>query len=91
MLVVPSEAFDLNPASDATRDLLAKRHGGHVLEGRIALREVTGHIAKLLIELEGGDPVSIEGHVGKYLVAGLEPGSAVLLTWRPQEASVIPG
>ena len=89
-LVVPAEAFDIHPDSKAARDLLAQSHGGNVIEGQIELREVTGHIAKLLVRLEGGDPVAVEGHVRKYLVAGLEPGATVLLAWRAQEASVIP-
>jgi putative spermidine/putrescine transport system ATP-binding protein/spermidine/putrescine transport system ATP-binding protein len=86
-LVVPSEAFDLHPASDGGLPSGADR--GNLLTGEVKEREITGHIAKLVVALEGGVQVSVEGHVRKFLAAGLDPGAAVRLTWRPQEASVI--
>lgn len=88
-LVVPGEALDAHRIDGADRDAIAARYSGNVLAGEVSRSEVVGHLAHLTIDLADGVSISLEGHVDKYPRDAFRPQSRVLLSWLPDEATVI--
>ncbi len=88
-LVIPSEAFDVHPAEQTSRDALAFIYGGNVLPGMIERRDVVGHIVSMTVQLDANRSVMLEGHEDKYRIDSLSPSARVWIAWRPQEATVI--
>jgi ABC-type Fe3+/spermidine/putrescine transport system ATPase subunit len=88
-LVIPSEAFDIHPVSEATRDGLGVAYSGNILAGVIERRDVVGHLVHMTVQLDASRSVMLEGHVDKYRIDTLRPACNVWLAWRPQEATVI--
>jgi putative spermidine/putrescine transport system ATP-binding protein/spermidine/putrescine transport system ATP-binding protein len=89
-IVVPSESFDVHPASEAQRDGLLPAYKGNVIAARVEQRDVVGHLVQLEVTLDSGRSVALEGHVEKYRRDSLLPGQQVWLAWKAQEATVIP-
>ncbi len=88
-LVVPSEAFDILPEAEASRDVIANRYEGNVMSGVIERREVVGHLASLTVQLEGGRSVMMDGHVEKFRTDNVHPGAKVWVAWNARDATVI--
>ena len=88
-VVIPSEAFDVQPAVGTAHEAIGIEYAGNVMPGVIARREVVGHLVALTVHLEGNRAVMMEGHVDKYRTDTLRPGAKVWIAWRPQDATVI--
>jgi putative spermidine/putrescine transport system ATP-binding protein/spermidine/putrescine transport system ATP-binding protein len=88
-LVVPSEALDVHPAADVTRQQLEGQFAGNVLPGILERREIVGHILQMTIRLAGGQVVLIDGHVDKYGHERLAPPADIWISWKPEDATVM--
>jgi ABC-type Fe3+/spermidine/putrescine transport system ATPase subunit len=88
-IVIPSEAFDVFPATEADVDALRGSYGGNVIPGAIERREIVGHLVLMTVRLDESRSLTVEGHVEKYRGGGVGPGAEVWVAWKPQEASVI--
>jgi ABC-type Fe3+/spermidine/putrescine transport system ATPase subunit len=89
-LVVPSEAFDVVPDEGAGRaDSLKNEYGGNVLAGVVQQYQVVGHLVQLTVNLAGAGRVELEGYISQYGHERFKPSSAVLMCWKPEEATVI--
>ena len=82
LLVVPSEAFDLTPTSDAART----GQGGQ-LPARVVGRTYCGATVRLALEIGDGRALSVERPV--HVADGLADNAQVWLSWPLQEARVI--
>lgn len=89
-LVVPAEAIEVFPAADARRDRLASEFGGNLIDARIDRFDVVGHISHLNVTLSDNRSIMLEGHVEKYRPDTFAIGSQVILSWSPEQATVIP-
>ena len=88
-LVVPSEALDVHPTADVTRQQLEAAFAGNVLFGILERREIVGHIMQMTIRLAGGQVVLIDGHVDKYGNERLAPPTDIWISWKPEDATVM--
>ena len=86
-LVVPAEAFTMAPASDAPPHGVSD-HGNN-LDARIESRDVVGPIVRFQLAIEGGQSVSLEGHMEHY-GQDFAAGSPVRVAWDPSRATIIP-
>jgi ABC-type Fe3+/spermidine/putrescine transport system ATPase subunit len=88
LVVVPSEAIDIHPAT-VSRDELTAKYQGNVVEGLIRSADVVGHAVFSTIELPDKREVRMESHIDKYREA-LEAGvSRIYICWLPTEATII--
>ena len=88
-IVVPSEALDVHPTADVTRQELEATFAGNVLPGILERREIVGHIMQMTIRLAGGQVVLIDGHVDKYGNERLAPPTDIWISWKPEDATVM--
>ncbi len=88
-LVVPSEAFDVHPVEDGARNALVATYQGNLLPGTVQRRDVVGHLVQMAVQIDDRRSVTLEGHVEKFRIDALRPGSAVWIAWRTPEATVI--
>lgn len=89
-LVVPAEAIEVFSSSDARRDQLAAEFSGNLIDARIERFDVVGHISHLNVTLSDNRNLMLEGHVEKYRPDSFAAGSKVILSWNPEQATVIP-
>ena len=88
-IVIPSESLEIHPSSSVSRDQVSKDYSGNVLSGVMERADVIGHLVQMAITLDGGSSVLLEGHVEKYRRDDLKPRSDVLISWQPDNATVI--
>jgi putative spermidine/putrescine transport system ATP-binding protein/spermidine/putrescine transport system ATP-binding protein len=86
-IVLPAEAVELVPG-DTKEGELRKTFGNNVIPCRIDRLQVVGHIMQMLVSLENGDTIHIEGHVDKYRNR-LKVGTSAYVGWQSSGASVI--
>ncbi len=90
-VVVPAEAIEIHAAAGTSRDEVAARSDGNVIDARIHRSDVVGHVSHLSVDLPDGRQVDLEGHVDKYPPEAFGAGGQILLSWRAAEATVIAG
>ena len=88
-IVIPSESLEIHPSGTVSRDQIAAEYSGNVLNGVMERADVIGHLVQMSITLVGGSSVVLEGHVEKYRRDDLKPRSDVLISWQPNNATVI--
>ena len=88
-LVVPAEAIEVHRAA-GDRQEIASRFGGNLIDARITRFDVVGHVSQLGAILSDGRTISLEAHVDKYRPEAFPVGSDVVLSWKPDNATVIP-
>jgi len=88
-IVIPSEAFVIRPQADVSRDEISGFFAGNVMSGVIERREVVGHLASIIVQLEEGRSVMLEGHVEKFRTDNAQPGVKVWVAWKTEHATVI--
>ncbi len=88
-IVIPSESLEIHPVGRASSAQLANEYSGNVLTGIMERADVIGHLVQMAITLDGGTSVLLEGHVEKYRRDDLKPRSEVLISWQPDNATVI--
>jgi ABC-type Fe3+/spermidine/putrescine transport system ATPase subunit len=86
-LVIPSEGMDLALA-DGGQSGRAKADG-NALVGRVASSEVVGHSIYFVIELAGGQTITLESHVEKFASGTSGAGRTAFVTWSAAQATVI--
>lgn len=89
-LVVPAEAIEVFSAGEAQRDRIAAEFGGNLIDARISRFDVVGHISHLAVTLPDSRSIALEGHVEKFRPDTFAVGSEVVLSWSPEQATVIP-
>jgi len=85
--VLPAEAVDILPddVSEADR---RSAFGLNVIPCTITRLQVVGHIMQMIVTLENGKKINVEGHVDKYRDR-LKAGAAAFVAWKPSGATVI--
>ncbi len=86
-IVLPAEAVDILPGDMPEADRKAA-FGLNALPCTITRLSVVGHIMQMIVELENGEKVNVEGHVDKYRNR-LKADSAAFVAWKPSGATVI--
>ena len=85
-LVVPSEAFDVEPRR---ADNAAPEQPVNQIAAKIDNRERSGNLASLRLALADGTMIRVEGHADRF-AESLRPDALVWLKWSAEAASVIP-
>ena len=86
-IVLPAEAVELNPG-DVDVAELKKVFGANVIPCKIDHLQVIGHIMELMVHLENGETIHVEGHVDKYR-GRLKMGETAFAAWQSEGATVI--
>ncbi|MEQ6249513.1 ABC transporter ATP-binding protein [Sulfitobacter sp. HNIBRBA3233] len=86
-IVLPAEAVDIVPA-DVDAAQIATEFGGNSIACKIERLQIVGHIMKMVVRLENGEKIDVEGHVDKYRDRLAVDGSAHVV-WRSAAATVI--
>jgi len=89
-LVIPAEAIEVHAERSAPRDRLASEFSGNVINARIARFNVVGHVSQLGASLPDGRALVLEAHIDKYRPEAFPVGSDIFLSWKPEDATVIP-
>ena len=88
-LVVPSEGMDLVLTSGEHPTVVPSSIGANRVTGRVTSSEVVGHSIYFSIELVDGRELSLESHVEKFGATAGGAGPKAVVTWSPQQATVI--
>lgn len=86
-IVLPAEAVDLVP-DDVDAGTIAADFGGNSIACKIETLQIVGHIMQMVVRLENGTSLDVEGHVDKYRNR-LQAGSSAHVVWRSANATVI--
>lgn len=90
-IIIPSESLEIHPIASVSREALTLERSGNVLPGVMERADVIGHLVQMAIRLVGGVSVLLEGHADKYRRDDFKPGADVLISWNPENATVIGG
>ena len=86
-IVLPAEAVDLVPPNvDLAK--LRDDFGSNSIPCTIERLQVVGHIMHMVVKLENGETINVEGHVDKYRDR-LKAGGSAFVAWRSAAATVI--
>lgn len=88
-LVVPAEAFQVLAAGEAAGQRAQGAFGGNRIDARITRCDVVGHISHINVTLSDQRSITLEGHVEKFRPDAFAIGSSVVLSWNPEQATVI--
>lgn len=83
IIAIPSDAIDVHPAGWAPASPL------NLVSGTVLRREIVGHIGHLTVGLPDRPPVLVESHADKLARLDAAPGDSVVVTWAPEQSSVI--
>lgn len=86
-IVLPAEAVDILPDDVPEADRRAA-FGLNVIPCTITRLQVVGHIMQMIVTLDNGKKINVEGHVDKYRDR-LKTGAAAFVAWKPSGATVI--
>lgn len=91
-IVIPAEAIKMHPAASIAREVAANAAscGDNRISARVQHFDVVGHISHLTAVLDDGRSISLAAHIDKYQPAAFPVDAAILLSWQPDEATVIP-
>ena len=88
-IVLPAEAVDLVPSDVDTAKIRAD-FGSNTIPCTIERLQIVGHIMQMIVRLENGETLDVEGHVDKYRDR-LRAGGTAFVAWRSAAATVIDG
>lgn len=86
-IVLPAEAVELVPA-DISESKLRQIYGTNTISCKIEWLQVVGHIMQMVVSLENGHTINVEGHVDKYRDR-LKVDTPAYIAWQPEGATVI--
>lgn len=89
-VVIPAEVIEVSKPHDEERARLEKLARGNVINAKVTRFDVVGHVSQLGAQLSDGRSVALEAHTDKYRPGEFAVGADVILSWRPDEATVIP-
>jgi ABC-type Fe3+/spermidine/putrescine transport system ATPase subunit len=89
-IVVPAEAIEVCAASPEELETGQAKIRTNAVEAMIQRSDVVGHVSHLTATISGGPTVTLEAHIDKYPPGIFSPGREILLSWAPNEATVIP-
>jgi ABC-type Fe3+/spermidine/putrescine transport system ATPase subunit len=89
-VVIPAESIELHALSDGGRDQIAAASGGNIIDAKVSRFQVVGHVAHVEVDLPDGRTLSLEAHVDKYPPGAFPLEAPIALTWKPENATVIP-
>lgn len=84
-LVVPAEAFQVVKAGEAAPSKL----GGNRIDATISRCDIVGHVSHINVILSDERNITLEGHVEKFPPEDFAIGSKVVVSWNPEQATVI--
>lgn len=88
-IVLPAEAVDLVP-SDVDAAKIRADFGSNTIPCTIERLQIVGHIMQMIVRLENGETLDVEGHVDKYRDR-LRSGGTAFVAWRSAAATLIDG
>ncbi|WP_037312600.1 ABC transporter ATP-binding protein [Ruegeria halocynthiae] len=86
-IVLPAEAVELIPG-ETDLGQLRETFGPNTIPCTIERLQVIGHIMQMLVRLENGETINIEGHVDKYR-GRLTVGASAYVAWQSAGATII--
>ncbi|MCD1267158.1 ABC transporter [Shinella sumterensis] len=89
-LVIPAEAIKLYAAQTAQRERISADFGGNLIDAKITRFDIVGHVSQISAALPDGRSVALEAHIDKYRPDAFPPGTGIIMSWKPAEATVIP-
>jgi ABC-type Fe3+/spermidine/putrescine transport system ATPase subunit len=89
-IVIPAEAMEVYLQDSGKRSEIAQQSGGNVIDAKIRSFDVVGHISHFSAALPDGRTVALEAHSDKYPRGLFSEDADIMLTWKPERATVIP-